>query len=131
MIHDVGARVRSIRKHKKLTLTELAQETGLSPAFLSNLERNLCSPTLENIQRICSALDISLLKLLEDKNWGGCVLPAENREVIFEQKDLIRYESINFGPKRLEGLLITIQPHCEYSKNWTHSYDEIGYILEG
>ncbi|MGI6030373.1 MAG: helix-turn-helix domain-containing protein [Eubacteriales bacterium] len=131
MIDDVGARLRSIRKKKKMTLTELAQQTGLSVGFLSNLERDLCSPTLEYVQRICAALDISLIKLLDNKNWSRQVIRAQEREVIFEQKDQIRYESVNFGSGRLDGLIIVVQPHCEYKKGWTHVYDEIGLVLEG
>ena len=32
---------------------------------------------------------------------------------------------------KLEGLIIEIQPDCVYEKEWTHSYDELGLILEG
>lgn len=131
MIEDLGARIRSVRKKKGMTLTELAGLTGLSAGFLSNLERDLCSPTLENIQRICSALDISLIKLLDNKNWTGNVIRADKRERIFEEKDVIWYESINFGPGKLDGLVIVVEPHCEYEKGWTHAYDEIGLVLEG
>ena len=131
MIEDIGARLRSIRKNKGMTLTELAQQTGLSAGFLSNLERDLCSPTLEYIQRICAALDVSLIKLLDNKNWGDNAIKADKRQVIFEQKNLIRYESVNFGPGKLDGLVIVVEPHCEYGKGWTHAYDEIGFILEG
>lgn len=128
---DLGERVRNLRKRKGMTLTKLGQETGLSPAFLSNLERNLCSPTIENIQRICTALNIELVKLLDDNNWGENVIRADKRRTIFEEKDQIRYESINFGPDRLDGLVIVVESHCEYEKEWTHPYDEIGFVLEG
>ena len=69
MGEGIGTRVRNLRKRRGVTLTELGHETGLSPAFISNLERNLCSPTLDNIQRICAALDIELVKLLQVYAW--------------------------------------------------------------
>lgn len=128
---DLGQRVRNLRKRRGMTLTKLGKETGLSPAFLSNLERDLCSPTIENIQRICTALNIELVKLLDDNNWGKDVIRADKRKIIFEEKDQIRYESINFGPGRLDGLVIVVEPHCEYEKEWTHPYDEIGFVLKG
>ena len=131
MGEGIGTRVRNLRKRRGVTLTQLGHETGLSPAFISNLERNLCSPTLDNIQRICAALDIELVKLLDDKNWGQNIIRAKDRKIVFEQKGQIRYESINFGPERLDGLLIVVEPHCEYKKEWTHAYDEIGFVLEG
>lgn len=131
MIENIGARLRSIRKKKGMTLTELAQQTGLSAGFLSNLERDLCSPTLENIQRICAVLGVSLIKLLDNKAWAGHVIRADKREIIFEENDQIRYESVNFGSGKLDGLIIKIGPHCVYEKEWTHAYDEIGLILDG
>lgn len=131
MVINIGSQLRSVRKKRGMTLTELAGVTGLSVAFLSNLEREQCSPTLENAQRICSALDVSLVKLLENKGFAGSVIRANERSIAFEQKDVIRYESVNFGPGKLDGLIIVIEPKCEYKKQWTHAYDEIGLVLEG
>jgi transcriptional regulator with XRE-family HTH domain len=131
VIENIGARVRTIRKEKNATLTELADQTGLSPAYISNLERGLCSPTLENMQRICSALGVEIVKLLDDREWAEKVIRADEREVIFEQKGRIRYEAINFGAGRMTGEYIIVEPHCEYEKEWTHSYDEIGLVLSG
>lgn len=131
MMEDIGARVRTLRKQRKMTLTVLAEQTDLSPAYISNLERNLCSPTLDNIQKICYALDIEIVKLLDDREWAEKVVRQKDRTVIFEMEGKIRYESINFGPGRMTGEYIVVEPHCEYGEEWPHSYDEIGYILEG
>ena len=131
MIEHIGARLRSIRKKKKMTLSEIAKVTELSVAYLSNLERDLCSPTLDYLQRICAALGVSMTKLLDSKNWGKCVIRGGEKDVVFEEKDRIRYESSNFGSGKLEGLIITVQPKCEFEKTWTHAYDEIGLVLEG
>ena len=131
MTDDVGARLRNVRKRKGLTLTELAKHAGLSASYISNLERNACSPTLDNLQKICAALRISLIKLLEEKPGSDYVSRAGQHEIVFEKKGQIRYESINYGEERLSGLIITIEPHCNYKKEWTHEYEEIGLVLEG
>ena len=130
-MNNIGDRVRTVRKNKKMTLTTLAQETGLSVAYLSNLERNLCSPTLEYIQKVCTALDISLVKLLDDKNWTGNIILQDELEVIFEIPGKIQYRSANFGEKKMEGLVITVESGYEYEKEWVHTYDEIGYVISG
>ena len=131
MVENIGERVRTLRKKKGLTLKELAGLTGLSVASLSTVERDLCSPTLDNIQRICAALDTSLAILLDNKNWKSRVVHVSEREILFEQAGRICYEYMNFGPDRLDGLLITVEPHHHYNKAWTHTYDEMGYVLEG
>lgn len=131
MLEDIGGRLRSVRKGKGLTLSELAQQSELSVSYISNLERNLCSPTLENLQKICAVLGVSFMNLLDNKKWNEGVVRAQDREIVYEQKGQIRYESINFGPDKLNGLLIEIEPNCVYKKEWNHEYDEIGFVLEG
>lgn len=131
MVDTIGLQLRDLRKKSGLTLAELSRQTGLSIAFISNVERNLCSPTLDNLQRICSSLNISLIKLFENQSTESKAIRKSQRDVIFEQKNLIRYEAINFGPSRMDGLVITVEPHCQYEKKWTHAYDEIGLVLEG
>ena len=58
MITNVGARLRNIRKAKGLTLSELSKKTDMSVGFLSNLERDISSPTLDSLWHICEALEI-------------------------------------------------------------------------
>ena len=131
MIQDVGARLRNIRKARGMTLTTLSQQTGLSVGHLSNLERDLTSPTLDNIQQICSVLDISLVELLRSNQYADEVVRKSEREVVFEQKGQICYQSIRFNNALLDALVISVQPHCKYDQEWQHDYDEIGLVLKG
>jgi len=128
----VGKKLRYLRKQGDWTLKQLAKETDLSIGYLSNLERDITSPTLDNIQRICGTLGISLQELLDEDTEEKTVIKKEERKIIFEREDSICYESIHFGEDRLEGLCITVGPHTKYdTTNWIHNYDEIGLILEG
>ena len=45
----VGEKLRNLRKKKGLTLKKLSEKAELSIGYLSNLERDACSPTLENM----------------------------------------------------------------------------------
>ena len=55
-VENIGQRIKEIRKSKSITIQKLSQFTDLSVGYLSNLERNQASPTLNNLQRICVAL---------------------------------------------------------------------------
>ena len=61
---DLGNRIRKIRKEKYLTQFALAEEVGVSPNFLGDVERGVKSPSLETIVCIANVLDVSLDYLL-------------------------------------------------------------------
>lgn len=54
----MGARLRSLRKRKRLTLEQLVARTGLDKSFLSRLERDLTSPSVATLVKVCDALGI-------------------------------------------------------------------------
>lgn len=131
MVENIGGRLRRVRKSRDMTLSDLAMRAGLSVSYISNLERDLCSPTLDNLNRICAVLDVSLIKLLDSADWNEGVIRAEEREAVTMQSGQIRYESIHFGPDKFNGVVITLEPQCICGDDWRHDYDEIGLILEG
>ncbi len=63
---DLGNRIRKIRKEKYMTQFTLAEEIGVSPNFLGDVERGVKSPSLETIVCIANVLDVSLDFLLFD-----------------------------------------------------------------
>ncbi|WP_409969387.1 XRE family transcriptional regulator [Bengtsoniella intestinalis] len=131
MVSNIGQKIRALRKEKGITLSELSTATDLSIGLLSNLERNMSSPTLENIQRICEALNHSLITLLENNSMPTRVVRANERNIVFDEEKKLRYESVIFGPNCLDGLFITLEPNCHIDREWTHGYDELGLVLEG
>jgi transcriptional regulator with XRE-family HTH domain len=61
----VGARVRSLRRERGLTIEQVAAATGLTKGFISQLERDRTSPSLSSIARICDALGVRLSHIFE------------------------------------------------------------------
>lgn len=59
----LGARLRRLRKLRGLTLTELAAESGVSPQYLSEVERGRKEPSSEMIAAISGALGLTLVQL--------------------------------------------------------------------
>ena len=54
---DIKPSLRDRRLSLFKTLTEVANETGLSKAYLSLVERNLLTPTPETLKKIEKALE--------------------------------------------------------------------------
>lgn len=55
-----GDRIRGVRKSKGKTLTQLAQETDLSPGYLSQIERGLAQPSINALVVIAKILGVNI-----------------------------------------------------------------------
>ena len=62
----MGMRIKALRKEKKYTLKQLAEETGLSIGFLSQLERGMSSIAVDSLAKIASILGVSLSTFFSD-----------------------------------------------------------------
>lgn len=130
-IERIGSSLRSLRKSKKITLQQMAQETGLSTGYLSNIERNVTSPTLANIQRICEVLNSSLGDLLERNAEEKIIIRKNDREIALDDNSM-RIETIDFGIPNTCFLYIEMPPQTDtIDEWWTHEFDEIGTVLGG
>ncbi|MBQ2031137.1 MAG: helix-turn-helix domain-containing protein, partial [Lachnospiraceae bacterium] len=57
---DIGHRLKQMRIRQSLTLEELASRSELTKGFLSQVERNLTSPSIATLTDILEALGSSL-----------------------------------------------------------------------
>jgi transcriptional regulator with XRE-family HTH domain len=61
--HILGRKLRMLRLAHEQKLTETAARAGISPQYLSEIERGLKEPSSEMIAAIAGALGITLLDL--------------------------------------------------------------------
>lgn len=59
----LGDQLRRLRHEREKTLTETADKAGVSPQYLSEVERGLKEPSSEMIAAIGGALDVTLVEL--------------------------------------------------------------------
>ena len=59
----LGDQLRRRRHDREETLTETAEKAGVSPQYLSEVERGLKEPSSEMIAAIAGALDTTLIEL--------------------------------------------------------------------
>jgi transcriptional regulator with XRE-family HTH domain len=87
----LGTLIRDLRRASGLSLRELSDRTGVSNAYLSQIERGLHEPSLRVIRSIGVALEISLEELLEragmigDPGWAA---PADAEAAITRDRRL-------------------------------------------
>ncbi len=63
---QLGKTVQRLRKAYNLSLSELAEQSGVAKSIISQIERNETNPTLATIWRLSKALDVSIENVLAD-----------------------------------------------------------------
>jgi transcriptional regulator with XRE-family HTH domain len=56
---DIGSFIKDLRENAKISLRQLAQQAGVSNAYISQIERGLRKPSAEVLANIASALRVS------------------------------------------------------------------------
>ncbi|SNY19169.1 Helix-turn-helix domain-containing protein [Orenia metallireducens] len=63
-----GERLRELRKDKGLTMDELAEQTGLSQSYISEIERNIKEPKFDKLNLLANYFDVSVDYILGRTN---------------------------------------------------------------
>jgi DNA-binding NtrC family response regulator len=69
-LKGVGRKVREIRKKKRWSLDLLADKTGLSKSFLSEMERAKRFPRLNTLQKIAKVLEVNIQFFFNQKKFS-------------------------------------------------------------
>ncbi|MGN7427343.1 helix-turn-helix domain-containing protein [Cytobacillus praedii] len=103
----IGERVKLLRKEKKMSLSELAEQAGVAKSYLSSLERNLqTNPSIQFLEKIAAVLNVPVDHLIHeqpnkeelDSEWMKIVQEAMNSGV---SKDQFR-EFLAFNKCRID-----------------------------
>ncbi len=128
---DIGARIKSLRLKNNLTLAELAARCELTTGFLSQLEHNVSSPSIQTLENIIEALGSSLKDFFNDDN--------ENK-IVYKKDDFYEHSTNDFTIKwivpdaqkrEMEPIIININPHCKSQIIRPHNGEEFGFVLKG
>lgn len=117
----IGQHIRIRRKELKMTLKELAQQTGVSISFLSQVELDKCSTTLETLRKIADALAIHPSAFFQYDS------EQESERLPFIYKDLSNdIIGANFKP-----LHVTLMPYENRGDEIQHPGHEFIYVITG
>jgi len=132
-MQKIGAKIRAMRLRLGMTLEEVAARTELSKGFLSQLERDLTSPSIATLVDILECLGTNLKDFFNDAADEKAVFTPED---CFEKEDeeagtLIRWLIPNAQKNAMEPILITLQPDHEAVMDAPHEGEEFGYVIAG
>ena len=130
-ISHLGEKIREKRKKKLMTIKELAEYTGISAGHLSMLEQNKATPNIENLLRICEALNISVAEILEENKPGKRIIRRKEIQMRQHPDENMTVGIIDFEQE--EGCLeyITILPGESKREEYRHIFSEMCTVLSG
>ena len=130
---NIGQKVRELRIAKNLTQEELADRSELSKGFISQLERDLTSPSIATLVDILQCLGTNLNEFFSDDEEEQVVFGDED---YFEKKDTDLKNTIewiipNAQKNQMEPILMTLYPHKKSHVQTSYTGEEFGYVLKG
>lgn len=105
----IGGRLREARRRQGISLAELASRTGLTKGFLSQVERDLASPSVGSLVRLCEALGIGAGGLLMGTP-GPVIRAADRPPVRFGGEGVSEFRLTPAGEERLLVLQSDVAP---------------------
>lgn len=127
----LGEIMKEKRKECGLTLKALAEKTGFSISFLSQLERGKSSATLQSLKAISKALDVSPGIFFEGERKGE---GRQNKlDQLANEEQAFTYEDLAKGMNRpvFTPLRIRLRPGDDGGDLFTHEGQEFLFVLEG
>ena len=132
----LGADLRALRKARKITLEELATRLNKSVGWLSQVERNLSTPSTQDLEKVAKvfAVPVSLFfgTSAGPKNEIGKIVREKNRREIGVREDgLIEALLSPDLTDSFEVLHSTFLPGAERQHNIARATQEVAYIVSG
>ena len=128
---DIGGKIRQLRTQKGLTLEELASRSELTKGFLSQLERNLTSPSIDSLDDILEALGTNLADFFKEDKAEQFIFRESDFFIDEREHYTIHWVVPNTQKNRMEPILLTLEAGGESFEVAPHSGEEFGYVAEG
>ncbi len=134
-MENLGKQIRTYRKQKHLTLKQVADRAECSDVFISQVERNLASPSIATLKRIANALEVNLITLLQADE-------TETDQVVTRRQDRVQFKfphtevysellTTNIRNKQMQPIYKIIKPGAGSDGTYQHQGEEMGVVLEG
>ena len=130
---EIGSKLKELRVLKGLTQEELAGRAELSKGFISQLERDLTSPSIATLMDILQCLGTTI---------GDFFNESPDEQVVFGKQDYfekidtdlnneIKWIIPNAQKHVMEPILLTLKAEGSTCPHQPHEGEEFGYVLQG
>ena len=128
---DIGPKIKQLRIQNALTLEELASRCELTKGFLSQLERDLTSPSVSTLNDILEALGTSLSDFFQETKEEKLVFTEEDFFIDEREGTTVHWIVPNAQKNEMEPILLDIDADGESQIIDPHDGEEFGYVMQG
>jgi transcriptional regulator with XRE-family HTH domain len=132
---NLSRSLRTLREARQISLRALAEQTGFSASFLSQIEHGQASPSIGSMERIATALGVTLAQFFHHAEGAqGVVVRRDHRDRMnleWSHAELESAGSLN-GKSQLSGVLVKLKVGGLSGKHPTPSpNDELVFVYQG
>ena len=141
MEFNIGQKIKALRKERKLTLQDVATETGFSPALISQIENNNVSPPIATLSKIARFFDVKMSYFFEEGEGVTRyeIVRHDERRIVSRviskdgTKHRYTYKTLSFRKKnkKMEPFLLTVNERAQEETLYNHEGEEFLLILKG
>jgi transcriptional regulator with XRE-family HTH domain len=136
---NLGGRIKELRKQRGMTLKDLGEKTGFSPAMLSQVENNIVSPSISTLWNFAEALGVKIGYFFQEDGVEkeDFVLTRRGSEARVYRSELphtLPYKDLAHGldDRSMSPFVIDCEEACEFSiKEMTYEGEEFLFVIAG
>lgn len=129
---DIGVNLKRLRNANSLTQQELADRCELTKGYISQLERDLTSPSIATLTDILECLGTDLASFFNEAIDSKIVFKEEDVFVKEdEQNYIINWIIPNAQKNKMEPILVELKSYGKTKLDEPHEGEEFGYVLSG
>ncbi len=128
---EIGIKIKQLRLQCGLTQEELANRCELTKGYISQLENEITSPSIQTLMDILSALGTTISDFFSENVDEQIVFGEDDFFEKVESDHKIVWLVPNSQKNEMEPIKIEIQPHSALSPDMPHEGEEFGFVLSG
>jgi len=129
----IGEKIKRLRVKNSLTQEELADRCELTKGFISQVERDLTSPSIATLVDILEGLGTNLQDFFNE---------TVDEKIVFTKEDVFENENTdlkytlkwiipNAQKNNMEPILMDLEPDGRSKEDMPHEGEEFGYVISG
>jgi transcriptional regulator with XRE-family HTH domain len=130
---QLGQKIRRLRKANNLTQEELANRAYLTKGFISQLERDLTSPSIVTLKGILDVLGEELADFFRDTKHERVLFEKKARVLSSTSTEEMRVELLvpSAQSRLMDPVLVSLDPGTYTETHSGHEGEEFGFLLQG